>query len=248
MNKIIITSVFLSVLFVLALSMPGIVQAQYNCISNYQQKCLGNNLYWYDSCGNQQNFIQYCSGSNSYNNYNNYNYNNNYNNNNNCSYHASEQCSGNSVYFYSGCDTIQDLIQNCTISGLTCQYGQNGAQCAVASQLNSIAANTYVAHSTTACKGNDIHWFDSLRVESGLYKTCADTNTCTLDTCSADKCSNTLKCDGSTCAAGSADYNTYCATAQTGTTTTVPTTTVPTTSNTATSGTTATAKTSTNSN
>ena len=30
------------------------------CTTNYQQRCSGNNLYWYDSCGNQQGLIQYC--------------------------------------------------------------------------------------------------------------------------------------------------------------------------------------------
>jgi len=36
-----------------------------------------------------------------------------------------------------------------------------------------------------------------------------------LDTCSASKCSNALKCDGTTCAVNSADYNAYCAPKQT---------------------------------
>ncbi len=31
------------------------------CTQNYQQRCSGNNLYWYDSCGNLGNLIQYCS-------------------------------------------------------------------------------------------------------------------------------------------------------------------------------------------
>jgi hypothetical protein len=43
-----------------------------------------------------------------------------------------------------------------------------------------------------------------------LYKSCADSNSCTLDSCIGGQCSNTIKCDGTTCAAGSADYNNYC--------------------------------------
>lgn len=80
-----------------------------NCSSNSYQQCVGNNLYWFDSCGVQQNLIQYCPNGcynnlcqNSNNNvsvqtnpatniYNNqvtlngylYSYNNNNNNNNN---------------------------------------------------------------------------------------------------------------------------------------------------------------------
>jgi len=33
----------------------------YSCISNYQQRCSGNDLYWYDSCGNQQSVAQHCA-------------------------------------------------------------------------------------------------------------------------------------------------------------------------------------------
>jgi len=31
-----------------------------SCSYHSYQQCLGNNLYWYDSCGNQQDLIQYC--------------------------------------------------------------------------------------------------------------------------------------------------------------------------------------------
>ncbi|MCX6724406.1 MAG: hypothetical protein NT155_04570 [Candidatus Staskawiczbacteria bacterium] len=45
-----------------------------SCTSNYQQRCSGNAVYWYDSCGTQQNLIQYCqngcSGNSCQNNYN----------------------------------------------------------------------------------------------------------------------------------------------------------------------------------
>ena len=64
---------------------PAHVSAQYyngNCTYHSYQRCNGSYLYWYDSCGNQQD-SQYCSGG-CYNNYcqnNNNNYNNNYNNN-----------------------------------------------------------------------------------------------------------------------------------------------------------------------
>ena len=58
-NKLITASIFLSVLFILALAIPGFVQAQ-NCIYHSDKGCQGNSLYWYDSCGNQQDIIQYC--------------------------------------------------------------------------------------------------------------------------------------------------------------------------------------------
>jgi len=125
-----------------------------------------------------------------------------YNYNNNCTYHAYKDCSGGSVYWYDGCQVRQDMYQNC-INGQICQ----NAQCVY---IQPIAQSNYIAYYKTACYGNSIRWFDSLGAESGLYKSCQDNNACTLDACSTDKCSNTLKCDGSTCATGSADYNKYC--------------------------------------
>jgi len=185
-------------MFVLTSVMPNIVQAQYyGCTSNYQERCLGNNLYWYDSCGNQQNIAQYCSNG-CYNN----SCQNTYNDYGNCAYHAYKLCVGNSIYWYDSCGNQQDLYYNCS-NGQTCQYGQ-----CIALQPRS----NYVAHYRTSCYGISLYWYDSLGVFSGLYKNCADNNSCTLDACSSNKCSNTIKCDGSTCATNSTDYNSYCAT------------------------------------
>ena len=225
MNKLITISVFLSILFISALIVPSVVQAQYYlglCTFHSYERCSGNNLYWYDSCGNQQDLAQYCINGcynnscnyNNYNNnYNNYNYNNyNYNYNNNCTYHAYKLCSGNNVYWYDSCGTQQDLYTSC-YGGQTCQYGQCTNYVQPVQPVQNYT--NYVAHFRIACSGNSIYWFDSLGVNSGLYKKCADANSCTLDTCSASKCSNALKCDGTTCAVNSADYNAYCAPKQT---------------------------------
>jgi len=170
-----------------------------SCTYHSYQGCLGNNLYWYNSCGQQQDLAQYCSNG-CYNN----SCGNNYNNYNNCTYHAYKGCVGNSIYWYNSCGQQQDLVYGCT-NGQTCQYGQ----CTAYVQPVPVY-NNYTAHYRKACYGNSIHWYDSLGVESGLYKSCIDVNSCTTDTCSAGSCSNTIKCDGSTCATGSADYNTYC--------------------------------------
>ena len=225
-SKLIVAGIFFSMMFVFALAVPGVAQAQYNCTYHSQERCTGNNLYWYDSCGNQQDLAQYCQNGcyngacqNNYNNnnYNSNNYNNNYSNNyGSCTYHAYKLCTGNNVYWYDSCGTQQDLIMNCS-SGQTCNDLNNPGlygQCTTPIQTYVAPINSYVALARTACYGNSIEWFDSLGVASGLYKNCQDANSCTLDACAADKCSNTLKCDGSTCATGSADYNTYCATSQ----------------------------------
>lgn len=43
----------------------GFVSAQYpNCTYHAYQLCAGNNIYWYDSCGSQQDLAQTCFGAN----------------------------------------------------------------------------------------------------------------------------------------------------------------------------------------
>jgi hypothetical protein len=90
---------------------------------------------------------------------------------------------------------------------MTCKYGL-----CVYQQPAQPIFNPYVSHYKIACYSKNLNWFDSLGKVSGVYKSCADSNSCTQDSCASGKCSNTLKCDGSTCATGSADFNTYCAT------------------------------------
>ena len=202
-NKLVILSVFAAII----VSVPSISGAYYTglCLPHSYQMCNGNNLYWYDSCGNQQDISQYCQNgcyNNSCQNY------NNYNNYSNCTYHAYKLCVGNNIYWYDSCGIQQDLDYSCN-NGLVCQYGQ----CTSYVQPTPIY-NNYVPYYRTACSGSSIYWYDSFGVASGLYKKCADNNSCTLDSCYSKDCSNIKKCDGSTCAIGSADYNTYCLNAQ----------------------------------
>ena len=209
MNK----AYFLGFLVILTILFTAISAGSvFACTYHTYQQCTGNNLYWYDSCGNQQDLAQYCqngcyNNSCQYNNnYNNYNYNNN--NYGNCTYHAYRLCSGNNIYWYDSCGTQQDLYLSC-YNGQVCQYGQ----CVVNIQQPIVQPdNNYVAHYNIKCAADSLYWYDSLGVASGFYKNCADNNSCTLDGCSAGKCANILKCDGSSCANGSSDYNTYCAT------------------------------------
>ena len=123
-----------------------------------------------------------------------------------CNSHAYRDCYGGSVYWYNSCGQVENLYQNC-YSNTFCQYGQCVYQQYIPPAPNP---NPYNPYATTACYGNNVYWYDSLGVASGLYKSCADANSCTQDSCYSGKCSNVLKCDGSACAAGSADYNSYC--------------------------------------
>lgn len=131
-----------------------------------------------------------------------YNYNNSA-----CTYHAYMLCVGNSIYWYGSCGDQQDLYLTCS-GGQTCQYGQCVAYVQPTQPIQP--STNYIAHARTACYGNTISWYDSLGVASGLYQNCQDTNSCTIDSCSANKCSNILKCDGTTCANNSVDYKNYC--------------------------------------
>jgi len=181
------------------------------CTYHSYQQCVGNSLYWYDSCGNMQDIAQYCSNG-CYNN--SCSYNNNYNNYGNCTHHAYKLCVGNSIYWYGGCNQQQDLYSVCP-SGQICNNSSQYGLCAppyINPAPNPNPYPPYVVHSRVACYGTSLYWYDSLGVSTGLYKNCQDVNACTIDSCSSDKCTNTLKCDGSTCIIGSRDYNTYCAT------------------------------------
>jgi hypothetical protein len=162
-KKILIGSIFLFIILGIAAVLPGVVQAQYygSCTLHAYRLCVGNSIYWYSSCGNQQ-----------------------------------------------------ELYFNCT-NGQICQYGE----CVIAPQIPNniiVPTNNYVAYSRISCNGNSLYWYDSLGAVSGLNRNCADTNSCTMDTCSGTACINTLRCDGSTCVAGSDDYKKYCPTAVAG--------------------------------
>lgn len=117
-----------------------------------------------------------------------------------CNPHAYYECSGSVIFWFDSCGNKQDLKQDCATLGLACKYGQ----CAQAEPQ-------YTKHYKTACHNNSLYWSDSKGVIQDIYKSCNDSNPCTLDECSVNKCLNALKCDGSTCASGAAEYNSYCA-------------------------------------
>ncbi len=199
-NKLIVGGIFIMTLLVFASVLPGVVHAQYYmgfCTYHSYEQCSGNDLYWYNSCGQQQDYVGAC---NNYNNYNNYG---------SCTYHAYKLCSGNSIYWYNSCGQQQDLVYSC-FNGQACNNPGQYGQCSTYVPPVVVPVNNYIAHYKTACSGDSIYWYDSLGTASGLYKNCADSNSCTIDTCSGGTCSNALKCDGTTCTSGSADYSTYC--------------------------------------
>lgn len=129
-----------------------------------------------------------------------------YYNYNNCNTHAFKLCVGNNIYWYDSCNNQQELFLSCVGTNMICQYGQ----CVYQQPAPTPVPNPYIAHYSIKCLGSSLYWYDSYGSVNTLYKSCIDANSCTLDTCASKKCSNTIECDGSTCAAGTPDYNTYC--------------------------------------
>jgi len=162
-----------------------------NCESHVSQKCVENSVYWFNSCGRQQDLIQNCSGNqtcqsgacvNS------------------CTPYSSQKCVGNSVYWFDSCGTQQELSQNCS-ANQTCQSGacQDQNQNVNCSSDCDCGANGFVDN--TFCTGNDVY---------KNYKV----NTCNNPGTSNSSCSSSLVpifwygcSSGQTCAGGYCFYN-----------------------------------------
>ena len=135
-----------------------------SCTQNYQQRCVGSNIYWYDSCGVQGSFIQYCSNGCS----------GNTCITNTCTYHASQRCSGSYLYWYDSCGTQQELAQYCT-------NGCSG---------NACTTNYCTQNSQQRCSGNNLYWYDSCGTQGSLIQYC--TNGCSGNACITNNVASTL--------------------------------------------------------
>jgi len=162
----------------------------YHCNPYAYTQCLGNTVYWFDSCGNQQELYQYCQGNQTCSNgqcVGQVNY---------CTPYFVSQCSGDSIYWYNSCGARQEFVKYCP-------YGCQDNQC-------KEPQNVYVKNYKKACYNNNVYWYDSKNAVQEVFKSCDDSNQCTQDSCKDAKCINTLKCDGSTCEKGSDAYCTGC--------------------------------------
>ncbi len=139
----------------------------------------------------------------------------------NCYAYASKKCVSNVAYWYDSCGSIQAVAQNCNTTNQVCSNGT-----CVGGEGTNYPVQTYIQNYRTACYNNNVFWYDSNSVVQSMQKSCSDTNSCTIDTCTSGTCKNTLRCDGSTCGVNSADYMAYCLPAQAGQGGAVGTTTV----------------------
>lgn len=119
-----------------------------------------------------------------------------------CAPFATKKCISNISYWHDSCGALQDIYQNCNITGQICSNGQ----CIAKPQ----PAPTSIKHHSTKCYNNDIYWYSSDGTLQDIYQKCQDDNSCTIDACQENACKNTLSCDGSTCATSSQDYSNYC--------------------------------------
>ncbi len=122
-----------------------------NCAQNYQQRCAGNAVYWYDSCGNQGNYIQTCS------------YNQTCSNgscSNNCAYHHSKRCVNNNLYWYDSCQNQQDIAQYCQ-NGCQNNFCQNqtGGLVTVSKTVRNLSSGNLNWSSSISASPSDVLMF-----------------------------------------------------------------------------------------
>ena len=181
MNKLFIAGIFFASMLVLAFVMPSVAQAQYYtglCTPHSYESCYGNNIYWYDSCGNAQEISQYCTngcsgntcGSNT-------NYYYGY-----CNSHSYERCVGNNLYWYDSCGNQQELDRYCSsgCSGNTCQNDYNNYNY---NNYNNYGNCTY--HAYKLCSGNNVYWYNSCGNQQEIYTSCSGGQTCQYGQCTS---------------------------------------------------------------
>ena len=121
------------------------VNINQSCAQQASQRCVGNNVYWYDSCGNQGNLIQTCG----------YNQNcqngNCQNNQNNCSYHSYQRCVGNYLYWYDSCGIQQDY-----------QYCQNGCSNGYCQTVNNYNYTNLTVNVTAKNLTTGLGWYSTV--------------------------------------------------------------------------------------
>ncbi len=113
------------------------------CASHDHKACCGNNLYWYDSCGNKEDMFQDCGAAGC----------------SNaaclpppCISHDHKACVGSSVYWFDSCGNQQEIFQACA-SNQTCQSGQ--CVSVVCSSNSDCGTDGYI--DGTFCQGGDVY-------------------------------------------------------------------------------------------
>ena len=75
------------------------VSVNQSCTPNYEQRCVGNSMYWYDSCGAQGSYVGTCGTV--------------------CTPNYQQRCVGNSMYWYDSCGAQGSYVGTCGIVNTT---------------------------------------------------------------------------------------------------------------------------------
>lgn len=136
---------------------------QEECVPRDSKRCYGNNLYWFDSCGNPEELDEYCGSdkecvedecvTTS------------------CVSHYSKKCVYDTVYWYDSCDR-QEGVANICLTDYKCSNGE----CVKAVEICG-------SHSFKDCFNGDIWWYDSCGHKEGVYKYCAYNEYCYNSKC-----------------------------------------------------------------
>jgi len=130
------------------------VSVAQNCTQNSYQRCIGNSLYWYDSCGNQGNYVGSCGNYNT------------------CTQNSYQRCSGNSIYWYDSCGSQGSFVQNCQCgcsynSCQTCNYNYNtNANLVVTKTVKNINTGYGFTSSVNATPSNMVMFMITLRASN----------------------------------------------------------------------------------
>ena len=135
------------------------------CQPNAERRCMGNELFWFDSCGTQETLIETCPGActngactsgatdtgtgaggtgNAL-----------------CSSHASKLCVGSDLFWQNSCGQQQDKAE-------TCKFGCQNSLC-VLIDPSCVESNV---HATKSCAGLNVYWMNNCGVPKDLVEAC----------------------------------------------------------------------------
>jgi len=114
-----------------------------SCAPHASQRCVGNSVYWFDSCNVQQELIQTCSSNQIC---------SNGSCVNNCVSHTTQKCVGNNVYWFNSCNDQEELKQNCS-SNQICLNGN----CTIVACSSNTDCGTNGYEGSPFCQGNSIY-------------------------------------------------------------------------------------------
>ncbi len=164
------------------------------CQSNAERKCMGNDLYWFDSCGKQETLIETCpvacsagacttaadSGNPG---------GNPGTGNQVCTSHSTQLCVGNDLFWQDSCGQQQEKAE-------TCKFGCENSQCRL---IDPSCVETN-AQAKKSCVGLNVYWLNNCGAPKGApvescKLECKD-GACVTPVCTPNNDTFERKCEG----------------------------------------------------